>query len=103
MARTTSRPTPTAPRPLQPLGRHCPLCRETLWAAYHTYRPITTLADGVHLTLPIRRCLNRACPQCHRPYRPEEEGRLALPKPAWGLEVTAHVGTLRYAPHRSLP
>src|SRR5918911_1311039 len=79
MARTTSRPTPTATRTLQPLGRHCPLCGEMMWAAYHNYRPITTLEDVVHLTLQIRRCLNRACPQFHRPYRPEEEGRLALP------------------------
>jgi len=103
MARTTSRPTPTATRTLQPLGRHCPLCGETMWAAYHNYRTITTLADVVHLTLHIRRCLNRACPPCHRPYRPEEEGRRALPKHACGLDVMAYVGTRRYAPHRRLP
>ena len=103
MARTTSRPTPTATRTLQPLGRHCPLCGETMWAAYHNYRTITTLEDVVPLTLHIRRCLNRACPQFHRPYRPEEEGRLALPKHALGRDVMAYVGTLRYAQHRRLP
>src|SRR5215813_11580793 len=103
MARTTSRPTPTATRTLQPLGRHCPLCGETMWAASHNYRTITTLEDVVHLTLQIRRCLNRACPQFHRPYRPEEEGRLALPKHEFGLDVMAYVGTLRDAQHRSLP
>jgi hypothetical protein len=74
-----------------------------MWAAYHNYRTITTLEDVVHLTLQIRRCLNRACPQFHRPYRPEEEGRLALPKHEFGLDVIAWVGTLRYAQHRSLP
>jgi len=74
-----------------------------MWAAYHHYRTITTLEDVVHLTLQIRRCLNRACPQFHRPYRPEEEGRLALPKHEFGLDVIAWVGTLRYAQHRSLP
>jgi hypothetical protein len=74
-----------------------------MWAAYHNYRTITTLEDVVHLTLQIRRCLNRACPQFHRPYRPEEEGRLALPKHEFGLDVVAWVGTLRYAQHRSLP
>jgi hypothetical protein len=74
-----------------------------MWAAYHNYRTITTLEDVVHLTLQIRRCLNRACPQFHRPYRPEEEGRLALPKHEFGLDVIAYVGTLRYAQHRSLP
>jgi hypothetical protein len=74
-----------------------------MWAAYHNYRTITTLDDVVHLTLQIRRCLNRACPQLHHPYRPEEEGRLALPKHEFGLDVIAWVGTLRYAQHRSLP
>ena len=103
MARTTPRPTPTATHTLQPLGRHCPLCGETMWAAYHNYRTITTLDDVVHLTLQIRRCLNRVCPQFRRPYRPEAEGRLALPKHEFGLDVIAYVGTLRYAQHRSLP
>ena len=103
MARTTPRPTPTAIYTLQPLGRHCPLCGETMWAAYHNYRTITTLEDVVHLTLQIRRCLNRVCPQFRRPYRPEAEGRLALPKHEFGLDVIACVGTLRYAQHRSLP
>jgi len=74
-----------------------------MWAAYHNSRTITTLEDVVHLTLQIRRCLNQACPQFHRPYRPEEEGRLALPKHEFGLDVMAYVGTLRYAQHRSLP
>jgi len=74
-----------------------------MWAAYHNYRTITTLDDVVHLTLQIRRCLNRACPQFRRPYRPEEEGRLALPKHEFGLDVIACIGTLRYAQHRSLP
>ena len=103
MARTTPRPTPTVTRTLQPLGRHCPLCGEVMWAAYHNYRTLTTLEDVVHLTLQIRRCLNRACPQFRRPYRPEEEGRLALPQHEFGLDVLAWVGTLRYAQHQSVP
>jgi hypothetical protein len=74
-----------------------------MWAAYHNYRTVTTLEDVVHLTLQIRRCLNRPCPQFRRPYRPEAEGRLALPKHEFGLDVIAWVGTLRYAQHRSLP
>ena len=77
MAHTTSRPTPTATRTLQPLGRHCPVCGETMWAAYHHYRTITTLEDVLHLPLHIRRWLNRRCPQFRRPSRPEAEGRLA--------------------------
>jgi hypothetical protein len=103
MARTIPRPIPTTTRTLPPLGRHCPLCGETMWVAYHHYRTLTTLAEVMHLTLQIRRCLNRTCPQFRRPYRPEEEGRLALPKHEFGLDVIAWVGTLRYAQHRSLP
>jgi hypothetical protein len=73
-----------------------------MWAAYHNYRTITTLEDVVHLTLQIRRCLNRACPQFRRPYRPEEEGRLALPKHEFGLDVLAFIGTQRYAHHHNV-
>ena len=45
MARTTPRPCPTATQPLPPLTRHCPVCGNTLWAAYPNYRTITTLTD----------------------------------------------------------
>jgi hypothetical protein len=74
-----------------------------MWGAYHKSRPITTLTEVVRLTLPMRRCLTRTCPQFRRPYRPEAEGRLALPKPDVGLDVVTLVGTLRYAQHRRLP
>jgi len=103
MARITPRPVPTEMQTLKPLLRYCPTCGETLWAAYHNYRTITTLDAVLGLTLQIRRCLNQACPHLHQPHRPEQEGRLALPKHAFGLDVIAWVGTLRYAQHRSLP
>lgn len=74
-----------------------------MWAAYHNYRTITTLTAVLGLTLQIRRCLNASCPQFQRPYRPEEEGRLALPKHEFGLDVIHQVGLLRYIQHRSLP
>jgi hypothetical protein len=103
MARTTPRPVPTETLTLQPLLRHCPTCGETMWAAYHNYRTIPTLQAVLGLTLQIRRCLNTACPQCRQPYRPEEEGRLALPKHEFGLDVMAFVGQQRYSHHRSIP
>jgi hypothetical protein len=103
MARTTPRPQPTVTQTLTPLLRHCPTCGNPMWAAYHNYRTITTLTDVLRLTLKIRRCITRACPQFQQPYRPEEEGRLALPKHEFGLDVIALVGALRYAHHRSLP
>ena len=95
MARQTPRPTPTATQTLQPLVRHCLCCGETLWAAYHNYRTITTLDTVLRLTLQIRRCLNPHCSQVRQPSRPEAEGRLAWPKHEFGLDVMADVGTLR--------
>jgi hypothetical protein len=102
MARTTPRPTPTTTQTLQPILRHCPCCGEPMWAAYHNYRTITTLEAVVRLILQIRRCLNQACPQLRKPYRPEAEGRLALPKHEFGLDVLTFVGTRRYGSHRSV-
>lgn len=103
MARTTPRPPPTITQTLKPLLRHCPCCGDPMWAAYHNYRTITTLEAIVRLTLQIRRCLNQACPQLRKPYRPEPEGRLALPKHEFGLDVLTFVGARRYASHRSVP
>lgn len=51
----------------------------------------------------VRRCRNQRCEWYHRPYRPEEEGRWALPHGEFGLDVIALVGSLRYTSHRSVP
>ena len=74
-----------------------------MWVAYHTQRTITTLQGIFRLTLCVRRCHNQDCPQYHFPYRPEEEGRWALPHGEFGLDVIALVGSLRYTSHRSVP
>jgi hypothetical protein len=103
MARRTPRPHPTMTQTLQSFLRHCPCCGNPMWAAYHNYRTVTTLSGVLRLTLKIRRCITTACPQFQRPYRPEEEGRLALPKHEFGLDVITLIGTLRYAQHRSVP
>ena len=103
MARTTPRPSPTHTQTLQTIVRQCPCCGEPMWAAYHNYRTITTLEAIVRLTLQIRRCLNPACPQVRKPYRPEAEGRLVLPQHEFGLDVLTFIGTQRYAHHHSVP
>ena len=103
MARITPRPHPTTIQTLQACLRHCPCCGNPMWAAYHNYRTVTTLSGVLRLTLKIRRCITPACPQFQRPYRPEEEGRLALPKHEFGLDVITLIGTWRYAQHRSVP
>jgi hypothetical protein len=103
MARTTLRPPPTHTQTLQTIVRQCPCCGEPMWAAYHNYRTLTTLEAIMRLTLQMRRCLNPACPQVRKPYRPEAEGRLALPKHEFGLDVLTFIGTQRYAHHHSGP
>jgi len=103
MARRTPRPHPTTTQTLQTFLRHCPCCGNLMWAAYPNYRTVTTLSGILHLTLKIRRCITPTCPRFQRPYRPEEEGRLALPKHEFGLDVITLIGTLRYVQHRSVP
>jgi hypothetical protein len=71
--------------------------------AYRTRRTITTLQGICHLTLRVRRCRNQECPRYHCVYRPEEEGRWALPHGEFGLDVIALIGTLRYTAHQSIP
>jgi hypothetical protein len=57
----------------------------------------------LRLHLAIRRCPHADCPRYHRPYRPEAEGRLALPHHEFGLDVIALIGALRYVQHQSVP
>lgn len=71
--------------------------------AYHSTRTITTLDGLCQLRLTIRRCHNPDCKCYHQPYRPEEEGRWALPHGEFGLDIIALIGTLRYEMHRSVP
>src|SRR5215472_4974090 len=88
---------------LIPALKHCPACGQLMWADYANYRTLTTLDGVTRFTLQIRRCRNPVCVRHHRPDRPEAEGRLALPHHAFGLDIVALVGTLRYAEHRSVP
>jgi len=60
------------------------------------------LEGVIAVKLQIRRCVNRACAFYHRPYRPELEGRLALPHHEFGLDVIAWVGARRYQDHRTV-
>lgn len=73
-----------------------------MWVAYHAHRTITTLQGLCDLTLVVRRCRNEDCSGYQRAYRPEEEGRWALPHGECGLDLIALVGTLRYREHRSI-
>ncbi len=103
MARKACRPKASMERMLTSLCTQCAGCGQPMWVAYHTQRTITTLEGICHLTLCVRRCRNPHCEWYHHPYRPEEEGRWALPHGEFGLDVIALVGTLRYTSHRSVP
>src|SRR5919108_1279543 len=103
MAKTASRPEPAITQDLSPLRTDCPGCGRLMWADYSNRRTVATLSGLTRLNLSIRRCPNPDCPAYRRPYRPEAEGRLALPRHEFGLDVIAAVGALRYAEHRSVP
>src|SRR5262249_4528519 len=94
---------PDPPRPRGVLGRAGPACGRRLWSDYRNYRTVATLAGLTRLVLHVRRCHHADCPRYLKPYRPEAEGRHALPQHEFGLDVVAHVGALRYAEHRSVP
>jgi len=88
---------------LTPQHRRCPVCGEQMWLDYTNHRTLVTLDGLTRLDLAIRRCHNVACTAHLRPYRPEAEGRWALPHHEFGLDVIAWVGALRYAEHRTVP
>jgi hypothetical protein len=103
MARISARPEPQRERTLRTVRRCCPACSRRMWGDYSNCRTIVTLTGGVRLRLKIRRCPNPACPRYRRPYRPEAEGALALPRHEFGLDVVALIGALRYREHKSVP
>jgi hypothetical protein len=103
MARTGPRPEPTRVDHLHTTLTDCPECGQPLRPDYCNRRCVSTLTDVVRLILHVRRCHHRDCPRWLKPYRPEQEGRYALPQHEFGLDVIALVGSLRYAEHRSIP
>ena len=103
MARTAPRPEPTAEQTLHPVARQCPGCGRPMRADYDNRRTVATLGGVLRLRLKVRRCHNPGCSLFRKPYRPEEEGRVALPQHEFGLDVIALVGSLRHARHHSVP
>jgi len=103
MGKTAKKLEPTVTHELTPRRSNCPQCGKHMRADYTNYRTITTLTGAIRLELTIRRCRNADCAAHKEPYRPEAEGRFALPRHEFGLDVVALVGRLRYAEHRSVP
>jgi hypothetical protein len=88
---------------LAPQRSRCPVCGERMWLDYTNHRTVVLLDGPSRLHLAIRRCHNVACTAHLQPYRPEAEGRFALAHHAFGLDVIALIGALRYAEHRTVP
>jgi len=103
MARKVCRPEAAFTHELKVLYQDCPACRQRMWADYSNRRTVASLWGLTRLVLHVRRCHQRQCPRYLQPYRPESEGRYALPQHEFGLDVLAHIGALRYAEHRSVP
>src|ERR1700692_3805639 len=103
MSRNERRPPAQQQRQLEPQRKTCVACEQPMWVAYHTERTILTLQGLYQIRLVVRRCRNQQCSRYQQPYRPEEEGRWALPHGECGLDVIALIGTLRYREHRSVP
>ncbi len=103
MGRIAPRPRAEAEQGLEPERRTCWHCGGPTWVAYYSRRTVVTLGGLVALRLAVRRCETPGCTGYHRPYRPEAEGRLALPQAEFGLDVIALVGRLRFAECRSVP
>lgn len=103
MSRNQARPQASTQLRLETCHKDCWICGKSLWVAYHSDRQVMTLDGLIQLVLPVRRCRNSDCERYHRPYRPEEEGRYALPHGEFGLDVIALVGKMRFAEHRSVP
>lgn len=103
MARTRPRPAVTAHCTLLPQTTTCPTCGEPLFLDYYNQRTVSTLDDVLGLRLGIRRCHQPLCSRFHKPFRPEAEGRIALPHHEFGLDVVLLTGSLRYTDHMSIP
>ncbi len=101
--KTAKQAPPTIVRDLTPERTACPHCGRPMTADYASRRTVHTLAGVTRLNLTVRRCHNPACPARKRPYRPEAEGAVALPRHEFGLDVVALIGRLRYAEHRFVP
>jgi hypothetical protein len=103
MARNQPQPEADREEVLECVQQVCLHCNKLMWNKYDNYRTVRTLSGVVRLRLKIRRCYNEKCEKFGSVYRPEAEGKWALPQYEFGLDVVALVGALRYGQHRSVP
>jgi Transposase, Mutator family len=99
----TARLEATHQKRLTPLKEDCDVCGQSLWVGYHSHRIVTCLDGLWALRIVVRRCVQPECPRYRIAYRPEEEGRWALPHGEFGLDIIALIGQWRFREHRSVP
>jgi len=102
MVRRTPQPEATREEVIECIQQTCPVCGGWMWNKYDNFRRIRTLDGVVQLRLKVRRCATPECERYGQAYRPEAEGKWALPQHEFGLDVIAFVGCLRYQEHRSV-
>ena len=101
MVRRTGQPEATREEVLDCVQQLCPSCGLLMWNKYDNFRRIRTLKGVIQLRLKVRRCATVECERFGKAYRPEAEGKWALPQHEFGFDVIAYVGALRYSEHRS--
>ncbi len=89
MARTRPQPEADTEEVLECVRQDCPSCNKQMWNKYDNYRTLRTLSGVVRLRLKIRRCYNSECEKFGCTYRPEAEGKWALPQYEFGFDVIA--------------
>lgn len=103
MANVTRRPAPARTETLDDGLAACPTCGAPLIQAYHKTRILVTLTGTLRLLVKVRSCRSTACARAYKAVRPAGEGRWALPRHEFGLDVIAQIGTWRYREHCSVP
>jgi hypothetical protein len=98
-----NRPAPIRTETLECGQTTCPVCGGPTRRQYTNRRRLVMLDGCVQFRLRIQICQTSTCPRYHQAYRPEAEGRYALPHHEFGLDVIAEIGHLRYREHRSVP
>src|SRR5215212_2068485 len=80
MARTAPRPRPDREQVLGTVHERCPARGGRLRYRYDNRHTVATLGGLTRLRLQIRRCEDPSCARYRRPYRPEGEGAIVLPR-----------------------
>ncbi len=93
MVRRTGQPQATSEQVLDCAQQKCSSCGLLMWNKYDNYRRIRTLKEVVQLRLKVRQCATPECERFGLPYRPEAEGKWALPQHEFGFDVRSLCGS----------